>query len=197
MSLRHAVLASLLDGQATGYDLGKRMDVSVANYWRASRQQIYAELTRLREDGLADMTDVIQTARPSKRVYSITAAGIDELARFTQEPSRDFAMKDELLIKIQAADVGDIDAVISDLERRHEECAARMATYEALIAAYLKGRTEDQYFATARRIGPYLNLRRGYDFERENVAWFHWASEALRARATQRAHDLNSAPTGL
>lgn len=186
MSLRHAVLASLLDGEATGYELGKRMSVSVANYWHASRQQIYAELSRLHDDGLADVTDVIQTARPSKRVYAITATGIAELGRFTQQQSRAYAMKDELLIKIQAADVGDLDAVIADLESRYEESAARLATYERLVATYLKGRTEEQYLASARRIGPYLNLRRGYDFERENMNWFQWAGAALRARAAQR-----------
>ncbi len=47
MSLRHATLASLLDGEASGYELAKRMDISVANFWHALPTQIYAELRKL------------------------------------------------------------------------------------------------------------------------------------------------------
>ena len=36
MALRHAVLAALLEGEASGYQLSKRFDVSVANFWSAT-----------------------------------------------------------------------------------------------------------------------------------------------------------------
>lgn len=62
MSLRHAVLAVLLDGPASGYDLAKRFDRSVANYWHATRQQIYSELGRLESDGLVRVRLVRQLA---------------------------------------------------------------------------------------------------------------------------------------
>ena len=44
MALRHAVLAALLEGEASGYQLAKRFDVSVANFWSATPQQLYREL---------------------------------------------------------------------------------------------------------------------------------------------------------
>jgi len=47
MALRHAVLAALLEGEASGYQLAKRFDVSVANFWSATPQQLYRELDRL------------------------------------------------------------------------------------------------------------------------------------------------------
>ena len=47
MALRHAVLAALLEGEASGYQLSKRFDVSVANFWSATPQQLYRELERL------------------------------------------------------------------------------------------------------------------------------------------------------
>jgi DNA-binding PadR family transcriptional regulator len=40
MALRHAVLAALLEGEVSGYQLAKRFDVSVANFWSASPQQL-------------------------------------------------------------------------------------------------------------------------------------------------------------
>lgn len=36
MSLKYAVLAALLEGEASGYDLAKVFDVSVANFWSAT-----------------------------------------------------------------------------------------------------------------------------------------------------------------
>ena len=52
MALRHAVLAALLEGEASGYQLAKRFDVSVANFWSATPQQLYRELDRLEAEGL-------------------------------------------------------------------------------------------------------------------------------------------------
>ena len=51
MALRDAVLAALLEGEASGYDLAKRFDRSVANFWTATPQQLYRELDRLAADG--------------------------------------------------------------------------------------------------------------------------------------------------
>ena len=47
MALRDAVLAALLDSEASGYDLAKGFDASVANFWMATPQQLYRELDRL------------------------------------------------------------------------------------------------------------------------------------------------------
>ena len=52
MSLRDAVLAALLEGESSGYDLAKSFDASVANFWMATPQQLYRELDRLAEQGL-------------------------------------------------------------------------------------------------------------------------------------------------
>jgi hypothetical protein len=49
----------------------------------------------------------------------------------------------------------------------------------------LRGRTEDEFFARARRIGPYLTLMRGRSFELENIAWAERTLEILDRRAGQ------------
>jgi DNA-binding PadR family transcriptional regulator len=182
MSLKHATLTSLLDGEASGYELAKRMDVSVANFWHALPTQIYAELRRLEEQGLVAGRVVQQERRPNKRVYALTDAGREELARFTAKPPRPTALKDELLIQIQAADFGDLEAVAQAVDERREETEERLATLEALIEQFLRGRDEATYLRNARRVGPYLNLRRGRDFLLENVAWYALVAETLRAR---------------
>ena len=41
MALQDAILTALAHDESSGYDLAKAFDVSVANYWTASPQQLY------------------------------------------------------------------------------------------------------------------------------------------------------------
>ncbi|MFD0540489.1 PadR family transcriptional regulator [Actinomadura luteofluorescens] len=74
MALRHAVLAALLDGEYSGYQLAKIFDLSVSNFWHAVPQQLYSELSRLETEGLISGRQIIQHDRPNKRVYTVTQA---------------------------------------------------------------------------------------------------------------------------
>ncbi|BEK89325.1 hypothetical protein NSERKGN1266_52760 [Nocardia seriolae] len=66
MALRNAVLATLLEGEASGYDLAKGFDASVANFWLATPQQLYKELERMASEGLIETRVVEQERRPNK-----------------------------------------------------------------------------------------------------------------------------------
>jgi PadR family transcriptional regulator AphA len=82
MSLRHALLALLEAGPMTGYELAKQFDTSVAYVWSAPHSQIYPELRRLEADGLVTAEALPRGERGTKRAYSVTAAGADELMRW-------------------------------------------------------------------------------------------------------------------
>nr|BFE79055.1 hypothetical protein GCM10020093_016560 [Planobispora longispora] len=86
MALRHAVLAALLDGEYSGYQLTKIFDVGVSNFWYAAPQQLYAELAKLEAGGLVAGREVVQRGRPNKRVFTVTEAGVAELAAFAAAP---------------------------------------------------------------------------------------------------------------
>jgi len=171
MSLRHAVLAALLEGEASGYELAKRFDLSVANFWSATPQQLYRDLERLEADGLVSARVVEQQRRPNKRVFTLTAAGRDELHTFTQEPARPVAMRDDLLVKLQALDVGDPEAVIKSFGARLERSREKLARYDRLREVLLAGRTEDEYLAAGDRVGPYLTLLGGRMYEQQNIRY--------------------------
>src|SRR3954453_2100256 len=79
MSLRNAVLAALLEGEASGYDLAKGFEASVANFWMATPQQLYRELDRMEQAGLVSARVVRQERRPDKRLFSLTEAGLEVL----------------------------------------------------------------------------------------------------------------------
>ncbi|CAM02743.1 PadR family transcriptional regulator [Saccharopolyspora erythraea NRRL 2338] len=195
MALKHALLAALLEGEASGYDLAKQFDVSVANFWSATPQQLYRELERLAEEGLVAARVVRQQRRPDKRLFTLTDEGRRQLAAFTARQPRPTAIRDELLVKLQAVDSGDRDAVRAFVQERVELARTKLTRYDRLREHFLDGRSEDDYLRSAERIGPYLTLMRGRSFEEENLRWGERVLRILAERAdaaTERV-DVGSA----
>ncbi|MFF9624624.1 PadR family transcriptional regulator [Streptomyces griseosporeus] len=190
MALRDAVMAALLEGEASGYDLAKAFEASVANFWMATPQQIYRELERMEGEGLVAARLVEQERRPNKRLFSLTPAGLAAVrAHLAGRPSKPLALRDELLVKVQCLDVGDFDAtdaVRDEIKERLERSVAKLARYERLRERLLDGRTEDEFWATAERVGPYLTLQAGLALERANVQWAETALARLEQRAGRR-----------
>ncbi|GAA2746361.1 PadR family transcriptional regulator [Kitasatospora cinereorecta] len=186
MALRNALMAALLDGEASGYDLAKGFDASVANYWTATPQQLYRELDRMEDEGLVAARVVEQERRPNKRLFSLTAAGRAALHAYTAEPpARPTAIRDELLVKVRCLDDGDSAAVRVAIAERVALATDKLARYERLRTRLLAGRTEEDFLAGADRVGPYLTLLRGMAFERENLHWGELALGVLDRRAAR------------
>jgi DNA-binding PadR family transcriptional regulator len=183
VALRHAVLAALLEGEASGYELSKRFDVSVANFWSATPQQLYRELDRLEGEGLIAARLVEQQRRPNKRVFTLTEAGRDELHAFTAAPARPPAVRDDLVVKLQAIDVGDAAAVRAALAERLQHARGKLALYEKIRDHMLAGRSEEEFLREAERVGPYLTLMGGRMYERQNIRWCETVLAALVERA--------------
>lgn len=183
MSLKYAVLAALLEGEASGYELSKAFDVSLANFWPATPQQLYRELERLARDGLIEARVVQQERRPNKRMFTLTEAGRADLDTFAAvPPRRPTAVRDELLIKIQAADGVDPEVTRALIEERMTWTRGRLDRYLRLRDRLLDGRTEDEYLGEAERIGPYLTLMGGIGFEESNLVWCERALTLLKRR---------------
>ncbi|MEU5210380.1 PadR family transcriptional regulator [Streptomyces sp. NPDC020742] len=183
MALRHAVLAALLDGEYSGYQLAKAFDAGVAHFWHALPQQLYAELTRLEAAGLVTGREVVQETRPNKRLFQVTDAGLAELERFAATTAKPSFIRDDLLVKVQAVDRTGTTAVIEQLDERGRIAAAKAEIFEKLLARLRGGREEDDFLARGARIGPYLTCLRGLAFERETRDWCARTAAVLRERA--------------
>ncbi|MFF4361340.1 PadR family transcriptional regulator [Streptomyces sp. NPDC001604] len=191
MALRNAVMAALLEGEASGYDLAKGFEASVANFWMATPQQLYRELERMESEGLVSARVVQQERRPNKRLFSLTEAGLEVLRDYVGEaPAKPPALRDELMVKVQCVDIGDagdFEAVRASVAERFERATAKLARYRRMQERMLDGRTEDEYLATAERIGPYLTLQGGIALERANLQWSETALKRLEQRAAALA----------
>ncbi|WHU49415.1 PadR family transcriptional regulator [Gordonia sp. L191] len=182
MSLRHAILAELLDDGASGYQLAKTFDVAVASFWFATPQQLYAELSRLEADGLIRGREVTQQGRPNKRVFTLSDAGRAALVDFVSAASKPTFVRDDLLVKVRACDVGEGATLIDTLHARRAHALAKAELIESLLAKMRGEMSEDRYLAESPRVGPYLTGLRGIAFERENAAWCRRAADVLSAR---------------
>ncbi|MFG2512473.1 PadR family transcriptional regulator [Streptomyces sp. NPDC048584] len=171
MALRHAVLAALLDGELSGYQLAKAFDVGVANFWYAQPQQLYAELTRLEKEGLVAGREVVQESRPNKRLFHVTDAGLAELETFTAASAKPAVVRDDLLVKVQAAERVDTDALVAQLTERAQVARAKIDLFGTLLRRLRGERTEEDFLRHGDRIGPYLTCLRGVAFEQENHDW--------------------------
>jgi PadR family transcriptional regulator, regulatory protein AphA len=97
MSLRHAVLGLLSEGPASGYDLMKLFDLSLANVWPATQSQLYAELGKLADAGLVD----VSAEGPRRRKeYAITEDGLAELRRWITEVEPARVLRSDMLLRV-------------------------------------------------------------------------------------------------
>ncbi|MCX4747537.1 PadR family transcriptional regulator [Kitasatospora sp. NBC_01287] len=186
MALRHAVLAALLDGEYSGYQLAKAFDVGVANFWHALPQQLYAELAKLEGEGLVEGRQVVQETRPNKRLFHVTDAGRAELERFAEAASKPSFIRDDLLVKVHSADRIGTAPVIEQLQERATAAEGKIELLAAMLRQLRGDLDEDEYLRRGERIGPYLTCLRGLSFEQEHRDWCLRIAAVLRERQAAR-----------
>ncbi|MFG2120709.1 PadR family transcriptional regulator [Streptomyces sp. NPDC048710] len=97
MSLKHALLGLLSERPASGYDLLKRFETSLANVWPATQSQIYTELTKLAGSGL--ITVAAEGPRGRKE-YALTDEGLAELRHWLTETRPQRNTRSDLLLRV-------------------------------------------------------------------------------------------------
>jgi DNA-binding PadR family transcriptional regulator len=183
VALGDAILACLTERPMTGYELAKTFDASIGFYWKANHQQIYRELTKLRDRGHVEGCEVVQTGKPNKLVYTLTSEGRAALRHWGARPSVPPSIKDDLLVRLYALDSVDIEPLRTDLMARLEHHRDRCARYERILGKRFPDGT-----ASRADAGKLLALRLGVRHERIVVEWCEEALDMLSAGA--RAADV-------
>ncbi|HLZ58549.1 MAG TPA: PadR family transcriptional regulator [Ktedonosporobacter sp.] len=99
-TLRYIILGLLWARPMSGYDIKQAFDRALASYWNAGNSQIYTTLKNLHKATLVEVEVIVQTARPNRKVYRLTAAGQAELDQWLQEEVPERFTKDEFLTKL-------------------------------------------------------------------------------------------------
>jgi len=178
VALGDAILACLTDRPMTGYELAKTFDSSIGFFWKADHQQIYRELSRLRDRGHIQGREVVQSGKPNKLVYTLTSEGRATLRHWAARPSSPASIKDDLLVRLYALDCVDIEPMRADLMARLEYHRDRLSRYERI----LKKRFPEGA-ASLADTGKLLLLRMGLRHERSVAEWCEEALDTLSAGA--------------
>jgi DNA-binding PadR family transcriptional regulator len=101
MSVKNTLLALLYQHAMHGYELGKQLNLIVSAEWDVKPGQIASTLKRLKEANLVDYDVEPTDDAPDRKVYSITAEGLDELRHWYLTPEvRDYRLGDAFYIKL-------------------------------------------------------------------------------------------------
>lgn len=170
MSLRHAVLGLLAEGPASGYDLMKMFDASLANVWPATQSQLYSELGKLADAGLVDVA--AEGARGRKE-YAITEAGRAELRHWLTEVEPARTARSDLLLRVFFLGELSPEQARAYLRREAEVAEASLAVLRQIIP--LIEDDTDNLSVYGR-----LALEAGLRFTTTQREWAEWAEKQIR-----------------
>jgi len=178
VALGDAILVCLTERPMTGYELAKTFDSSIGFFWKADHQQIYRELTKLRERGYVQGREVVQSGKPNKLVYRLTAEGKAALRHWAARPSTPPSIKDDMLVRLCALDAVDMEPMRADLMARLEYHRDRLARYERVLKKRFP-----QGAQNLADTGKLLGLRLGLRHERAVVEWCEEALDTLTGQS--------------
>lgn len=168
MSLPHAILGFLQYRPETGYELKRMFDASVKHFWPAQQSHIYQALTKLAEQGYASVELVPQVDRPSRKVYSITDRGREELHQWLKEPRPERSARAPFLIQLFFAGYLADSEILEVLEGKANEI-------RELLALYTEGPVSQPTFSKdlpeREQFFWYLTLEFGIESMRFSLEW--------------------------
>lgn len=182
-TLGYAILALLSQEALSGYDLTRRMREPVGFFWSARHSQVYPELARLEEGGYVTHSVVEQRERPDKKVYEITASGLEALKEWVPQPPARRPVRDELVLKAYSVWVADPERsarLFREEEARHEE---QLVRYEEIRGWMEREWEGDLDRPDSPRFAAYAALRRGIIYERGYVEWCRWMAGSIEGEA--------------
>ena len=131
MSHRYLVLGLLSERPMTGYDIKKHVSVMLSAVTNASYGTLYPTLHKLLKEGAVKVAEIPQKGRPSKKVYSITETGQQELRGWLRKPAAADQVKREFLLKLYLAknlSAQHIQSLVSD---RRDQMTEKLDTLKA------------------------------------------------------------------
>lgn len=169
---KFALLGFLAAGPFSGYDMRKKVEQLVSNFWSESYGRIYPMLAQLEVEGLATRTETPSEGGRSRNVYAVTRRGRTALREWFREPIALRPPRHELLLRIFFGYQADSGLAHEAIEQFRYEQWDRVEGYALIredVDAMKKRSDAQPYWSATLRFG-----------EIEARAHLEWAEEALR-----------------
>lgn len=167
----YILLGLLRHEPMSGYDLKKRIDLSVSRFWDVGYGQIYPTLRTLEQQELVTKNSGERSGGPDKYVYSITEQGRDVLERWLRQPGDREYTKYEILVKLffgSSMSPNENIARIQDFRARQSTEFNMMGRFKDSLEQVMAENPDHLHF--------YLTASFGEKIYR---AYVEWADEAI------------------
>jgi len=161
---------------ASGYDIMKIFDLSMAHYWHAHPTQIYPTLERMEKLGLIKKRTQVQRRFPTKRLYTITPLGERHLLEWLESPFEGFNLKYASLLRCRFLGRLGPDGAIASLKEERKSWALYLARYRDIESTHFQHGYRD-----VNAMFSSFTLMRGIQWMEENMRWCNWAIREIKA----------------
>lgn len=180
MSLRNAVLGLLAESPASGYDLMKMFNASLANVWPATQSQVYGELTKLTTAGLVE---VAAHGPRGRKEYAITGDGLAELRHWLTDVEPSGPQRHDGLLRVFFLGIVTPLEAQTFLLHQAERAARYRATLEDLDET---ADWDEEMISVYGRIALEYGLRMSATQEE----WARWAADEVTSAKARKASEL-------
>lgn len=159
----------------SGYDIKKKIEELVSNFWTESYGQIYPILKQLVAEGLATSSTEEQAGKPDRYIYTLTNLGHRELCRWLTEPAEPRVERIEVLLKLafgSAVPVADNIRHVEQFRAQHQQQLQKYATLAERFKAYCQDNPD-----LSPNL-PYWLMAPGYGMH-VSQALINWCDETL------------------
>lgn len=167
----YAILGLLTHGDLTGYDIKKRIDVSISNFWDAGYGQIYPTLKTLEGEDLITKTTDPSEKGPDRIVYSITDAGKNKLIEWLLDSNEKEYVRYEILLKLFFGNMVPVEENMEKVIKFRERNAQKLNSMESIeenLKKVLEDHGDHLYYYLTLLFGKHLYS-----------AYLKWADEVI------------------
>ena len=168
---KYSILGMLSIAPMSGYDIKKRIEESISNFWTESYGQIYPILKSLVAEKLVTKTVEKGSGKPDRHVYALTELGREELQRWLSEGVTPKVERNELLLKLFFGEEVTCATNIQHIKRYRELQQGLLERYKAIEERIKAEHTDNPnlpYWVLTVRYGQHVSQ-----------ALLDWCDEAL------------------
>ncbi len=128
---KYALLGVLSLGPASGYDIKKYCDGSIAHFWNENYGHIYPVLRQMETEGLVDRRTEMNEGK-ARHVYHMTEKGQTAFREWLAIPSESPPTRYEFLLKMYFSSEIPDSIVMERLEGSRRFCGELLGTYQCI-----------------------------------------------------------------
>jgi DNA-binding PadR family transcriptional regulator len=167
----YAILGLLNHEDLSGYDIKKRIDLSLSYFWAAGFGQIYPSLSLMEKNGWVSKKVEDKESSREKILYSITESGREELLKWLSTPVEKEYVKFEILLKLFFGSQIEADKNIENIKDFKERYVGQidvLKTFDTNLRKHLEESEDHLYYLLTVLFG-----------EKLYKAYVEWSDEAI------------------